>query len=67
MNELDLLERQKVAARWLEWACGDGDVPETDPAYQQVTEGRDRPTPGYSSCGDLVLAAKAAVKRAVKR
>jgi len=50
----DLIEYQKKAASWLEWACGPKHaVAETDPRYQQVTEGRDKPTKGYSSCGDL--------------
>lgn len=53
IDPFDLLERQKVAADWLDWACRDGAVPERDDRYQRITEGRDKPTPGYSSCADL--------------
>jgi hypothetical protein len=47
---------RKLAVAWLEWACGHpyaDSVPETDQRYQIVTEGRDKPTKGYSSCADL--------------
>ncbi len=52
---MDLLSRQKLAADWLERATGDRvrQVRVTDPIYQAVVEGRDKPTKGYSSCGDL--------------
>jgi len=56
LTDDDIHTRRKLAARWLEWACGadeGGAVAERHPRYQTVTEGRDRPTPGYSSCGDL--------------
>ena len=54
LGEFDVLTRQKMAADWLQWACGPKQaVDQHDPIYQQVTEGRDKPTKGYSSCGDL--------------
>jgi len=49
-----LIQYQHQAGDWLEYACGyDKGRSETDSVYQVVTEGRDKPTPGYSSCGDL--------------
>jgi hypothetical protein len=45
-----------LAVDLVEYACGGSEGrPETDPVYQAVTEGRDRPPyPNkYSSCGDL--------------
>lgn len=53
MTRPPLVEYQHVAASWLEWACRGDKVPERDERYQRVTEWRDKPTPGYSSCADL--------------
>jgi hypothetical protein len=50
------VDYRKMAAELVEFACKVGPGrPETDPVYQAVTEGRDRPPyPNkYSSCGDL--------------
>lgn len=50
------VDYRALAVELVEFACGGAHGrPETDPVYQAVTEGRDRPPfPNqYSSCGDL--------------
>jgi hypothetical protein len=50
------VDYRKLAVDLVEYACGGADGrPESDPVYQAVVEGRDRPPyPNkYSSCGDL--------------
>ena len=48
---VDLLERQKLAALLLDWACESGTVAQDSPRYQAVVEGRTHSE--YSSCADL--------------
>lgn len=53
---LTITEYRDLARRLVEYACGGAaGRSESDPVYQQVTEGRDRGTAqrSYSSCGDL--------------
>lgn len=51
-NPIDPIHAQKLAVKWLEWACANGQVSEAHPRYKLVTENRDWGA-GYSSCGDL--------------
>ena len=55
LSPAEILERRKLAAELLEWACYPGAESEDDPRYQQVVEGRDSGAAQkrYSSCADL--------------